>query len=290
MAEVDIKRIADNWRAELLERINSLKIKGIIPQVTIISDTDMSNGKDKYVNNKKKRCLDLGIEFNHIKLDLQNLNKQEQLELLAFHLKDIDMGGVMVQLPFGDLKEGDISHLIPSVLDVDGFTKEQKIKLIEGEDDALIPATALGVLKIIEDKYGKDLTGKQVCIVNRSNLIGKPLFHLLLQRNATITMCHSKTNRIDLTYAFLESDIIVTGCGKRNIFNSYDLGYKNELIIDCSMTKVEGISNVGDWNKESVLESNRDVDIASGYGATGVLTVLGLCENIIKSYENIIDK
>jgi methylenetetrahydrofolate dehydrogenase (NADP+)/methenyltetrahydrofolate cyclohydrolase len=297
MSEVNIQKIKKQWSSELQERVNNLKAKGVNPKLVVINDGDMSNGKEIYMKNKQKRCESLGIEFEKITLDVRDKTKSLQqmaiyntIATMSLYNELETMPCIIVQLPFGDLKESDIKDLINPVLDVDGFSDKQRLKLLNGDKDALIPATALGVARIIEDKYGKDLSGKNVCIVSRSSLIGKPLYQLLLQRNATVTTAHSRTEGV--YRHFLISDIIVTGCGQRKIFNSDDLfdwevcDIKTELIIDCSMYREQGIEGVGDFDKEEVIENCPQVDIASGYGNTGTLTCIALCENVIKSYEN----
>ena len=179
-----------------------------------------------------------------------------------------------------------VQVIIPYEYDVDGFTMEQKYLLDINDPKALVPCTAKGVMKLLEELYEEELGGLMICIVNRSDLIGKPLFKLALQRDMTPIMCHSKTNDFDLNRLMVTSEIVVTGCGKRAIFNSDNVSSYWGTIIDCSMYRGED-GKVGDFDKEDILKHSY-VNIASGYNHIGTTTVVALMENVVKVYKNML--
>lgn len=283
--EINVKEILRQWEDSLKEQINNFPTK---PKLVIIHDENMTFGSQKYVSNKCKKGQDLNCTVDLVSIPTEKKSKNEILKSIGDELcrvrLDKDVNGVIVQLPLAGLREKDIKHLIPMYKDVDGFTDYQKSLLMDGSKDALVPCTAKGVMKILESVH-KDLSGKQICIVNRSWLIGMPLFFLALQKNMTPIICHTKTDWLDKKNATRNSDIVVTGCGQRKIFNSSDFNIGVETIIDCSMDKVEGIPGVGDCDKENILKYLPSINVASGYGNTGPATVMSLFDNLVKAYK-----
>lgn len=281
--EIKTKEYAEIWKAELKNRINSLEIK---PTLVIIIAENFYEPSSVYVFNKIKLANELGINTKLIKInDWKNKTKDDLLIEISNIINDNEGCSIICQLPFPQLTEDEIANLLPVEFDVDGFTNHQKGLLVSASKKALVPCTALGVIKLLKYVHG-DLTGKSIAIVNRSNLIGKPIMQLALQNNMTPIMVHTKTDLFDKNLFINHSSIIVTGCGKRKIFDA--AYFKNghiETIIDCSMDKLEGIPGVGDCDKENILEYLPDINIASGYGHTGMMTVLGLCENVVKAHE-----
>ena len=189
----------------------------------------------------------------------------------------------ILQLPIPEHLNAEeaMSYLDPK-WDVDGLTPTQKGKLVNGDEHALEPATAKGVIRLLENEIS--LTGKRVAIVSRSPLIGQPLSQMILQRDGIPTILHSKVSDDILRTIMKSSDVVVTGCGKRAIFDASYFNFKGQIIIDCSMARDDDIPGVGDVDKEDILLFSLN-KIASGYGHTGPATVLGLMDNIIKCYE-----
>lgn len=272
--EIKTKEIIDTWINELKERSRNLYTT---PNLTIvqIGDNEASN---KYIKNKLLLADKLGIYARHLKFP-ESIT-QTELNMVMKHYGEFP---IILQLPVPEHidVEKAMSNVDPNS-DVDGFTKYQKALLLDGNTDALVPATALGIHRILKSTVG-DLTGRKVAIVNRSHLIGKPLMQLLLSENAAPIMLHSKIPLHTLKKEIFSSDIVVTGCGKRKIFNS-EYFSPGQVIIDCSMTRAEGTPGVGDIDKEEVLK-NIFVEVASGYGHTGIATTVGLMNNVIKTYE-----
>lgn len=285
MSEINSKYYAELWKQELKEEIKELKST---PSLTIIIGKDYYPPSKVYVNNKLKVAKELGIKTNLIEIEWENKTKEELIRELQNELNIcyIEGGSVIIQDPFPLISQKTIGEMLEDyyMLDVDGFSRTQKYLLSENNHNALVPCTALGVIKLLKYVHGVDLTSKSISIINRSNLIGKPLFQLALNENMTPTILHSKSKTIDVFEAF-GKDIIVTGCGKRKYFDSYVVNNPKATIVDCSMDKVEGIKGVGDCDKEDILEYFPKINIASGYNHTGIFTVLALMNNVIKAHK-----
>lgn len=272
--EINTKEIVDKWIEELKVRCNNLFTT---PYLTIIQIGD-NEASNKYIKNKLSMADRLGIYAIHLKFP-ETITQTE----LNMVMKRYGEFPIILQLPVPD--HIDVEKAMKQIdpkSDVDGFTHYQKALLLDGNMNALVPATALGIHRILKETVG-DLTGKKVAIVNRSHLIGKPLMQLLLSENAVPTMLHSKVPQDILKKEIYNSDIVITGCGKRKIFNSKNFS-PGQVLIDCSMDRVDGTPGVGDMDKEEILK-NVFVKIASGYGHTGLATTVGLMNNVIKTYE-----
>lgn len=272
--EINTKEIVKQWIEELKVRSRNLFTT---PNLTIIQIGD-NEASNKYIKNKLSMADELGIYARHLKFP--ETITQTELNMVMKHYGEFP---IILQLPVPDhINVEQAMAQIDPKSDVDGFTHYQKALLLDGNMDALVPATALGIHRILKETVG-DLTGNKVAIVNRSHLIGKPLMQLLLSENAVPIMLHSKVPANLLKQEIYNSDIVVTGCGKRKIFNSKNFS-PGQVLIDCSMNRVDGIPGVGDMDKEEILK-NIYVQIASGYGHTGMATTVGLMENVIKVYE-----
>ena len=278
------KDLADRWKQELKEEVKKLSKK---PKMAIIIAKGYSDASNVYVNNKIKVCKQIGVDALLIEYDeWRNKSKIENLTYLINILNnDNGVHGIIVQKPFPTLTDKDIDNLILPKKDIDGFTNHNKGALLAKDDNALVPATALGCSKIIEEVFGKDLSGKKAVILNRSGLIGLPLQGILINNNCTVTTIHSRTSKIDVGMELKNADIVITGCGKRKLFNHKDIGDRCKLIIDCSMAKVEGVKGVGDVDLEDILLYRPDIIISSGYGQTGILTTVALVNNLIQAYK-----
>lgn len=274
--EINTKLVIEKWENELLDRILKLKNKGITPKLNIIL-VGSSYDNELYINTKVNKGKKLGIEVSTFKLD--ESIKQNMLNELI----DCMHEPTILQLPIPKhlKKEEALSYLKPEI-DVDGLTIYQKGLLVNGSEKAMIPATAAGVVKILESVT--DIERKKVVILSRSELVGKPLAQLILQKNGYPVILHSKVQERDLNYEIMDANIVVTACGKRAIFDRNNFDIEGQVIVDCSMYKKPDKNGVGDVDKESVLKYT-DNYIASGYGHTGPATVMGLMENVVKYYE-----
>lgn len=274
--EINTKEILKKWQIELEGRLDRLKRNGHEPRLNIITVSSNEDGK-LYVNNKIKKAEELGIECSIFGLD--EYTNQDMLNELIGCMRH----PTILQLPIPKHLDKDeaLRYLKPE-LDVDGLTIYQKGLLVNGDKKAMVPATAAGVVRIIE--HITNIQGKKVAILSRSELIGKPLAQLILQKDGYPIVMHSKISEYELNYEMMDADIVVTGCGKRAIFDSNNFDVDCQILIDCSMYRSPVRDGVGDIDKEDILKHTDNL-IASGYGHTGPATVMGLMENVVKHYE-----
>ena len=190
---IDGKALAKKVRENLKEECEELKKQGINPKLAVIMVGDNPASK-VYVRNKNKACNEVGIEYEEYLLD--ETTTQEELNSLIKKLNDIkEVSGILLQSPVP--KHLDINQAFKAITyrkDVDGFTPSSVGKLVIGED-TFISCTPFGVMKMFEE-YDIDLTGKDVVSIGRSNIVGKPLAQCCLAKNATVTVCHSKTKNL----------------------------------------------------------------------------------------------
>lgn len=268
MKIINTKEIAQ----EIKDAIRVTMPKGVVPKLVIIQ-VEGDKASDSYVKNKVKLGKELGIEVEHV--TLKNNVSQAKLEMIISHYNaDSDTNGIIVQLPLPHhLDERKALDTIDVEKDVDGLSTAQIGRLTTQNGRVMHPCTALGVINMLLNIT--ELEGKDVVIVNRSNLIGKPLQTMLTNEDATVTMCHSKTK--NLKEKIQNADIVITGIGRAKYF---DKSYfrDGQIIIDCSMNMYEG-KLCGDVKIEDL--EDLDVLIASGIGHTGVMTVLSLMYNTL---------
>ena len=268
MKIINTKEIAQ----EIKDAIRVTMPKGVVPTLVILQ-VEGDKASDSYVKNKVKLGTDLAIEVEHT-LFTRDIS-QKKLEMIIEHYNaDRDTSGIIVQLPLPNhLDERKALDTIDVEKDVDGLGTKQIGRLTTQNGRVMHPCTALGVINMLINIT--ELEGKDVVIVNRSNLIGKPLQIMLTNEDATVTMCHSRTK--NLKEKIQNADIVITGIGKAKFFDkSY---FKDgQIIIDCSMNVYEG-KLCGDVKIEDLEEL--DVLVASGTGHTGVMTVLSLMYNTL---------
>ena len=268
MKIINTKEIAQ----EIKDAIRTTIPKDVETRLVIIQ-VEGDKASDSYVKNKVKLGAELGIKVSHVML--KNDTTQDKLErVIEFYNNENSVNGIIVQLPLPKhLNERKALDKIDVEKDVDGLSTAQIGRLTTENGRVMFPCTALGVLNMLINIT--KLEGKDVVIVNRSNLIGKPLQTLLTKENATVTMCHSKTK--NLKEKIQNADIVITGIGRAKHF---DKSYfrDGQIIIDCSMNMYEG-KLCGDVKIEDL--EDLDVLIASGTGHTGVMTVLSLMYNTL---------
>ena len=268
-------------REKILNEVkNEIKELGIEPKLAIIKCND-DYASSVYVRNKIKTCESVGI-----KVKLFDLNPAETDYVILKNLIikcNREFNGIILQLPLAEhLKkyETGLLNTIYPTCDIDGLTKVNKLKLIENDHEALIPCTALAVFKIMEHELGTtDFSGKRVCIVNRSELIGKPLIYLILNHNATPTICHSKTAKNINDYLYdNEHDIVITGIG--NHFIKEQTMWKT-LIIDCGLTRGYDNKLLRDVIRCECCFGHKN----TYYGAVGTVTTACVAYNTLKAYK-----
>lgn len=277
---IDCKKIREEIKQELKKRDLS-KIKGIFIQV---GDNQASN---LYVNNKCKLCKELGINYKHMKLD-EDVSEEELLNIIDMLNKTKCVTGIMVQLPLPKhISEEKVINAIDPNKDIDGFTNVNKGKLMIGDETGIIPCTPKGIIAVLEHE-NIDVEGKNVVIVGRSNIVGKPLTQLLINEGATVTVCNSKTDKKALIEHIRNSDIFISAIGQANYF---DLNFFSECRIK-DFSKIVAI-DVGIVRLDDGLygDISRDMyplfkDITPVPGGVGIMTVLEVVRNLIKCGEN----
>lgn len=225
-----------------------------------------------YVANKIKSCEYVGIKSLAYKMG-ENSTQQEVEELVKSLATDANVDGILVQLPLPKhINESKILSLIPSSKDVDGFMAEN-IGNLAMNKESVVACTPLGVMKMIES-VNYDLTGKNAVVIGRSNIVGKPMALLLLNANATVTVCHSKTQ--NLTKICKEADVIIAALGRPN-FVKKEMVKEGAMVIDVGINRVDG-KLVGDVAYEEVSQ-------VAGYispvpGGVGPMTIAMLMNNV----------
>jgi len=261
---------------KLTKEVTALKKHKVTPTLAIILNND-SYASSVYVSNKQKLCNLLGINSKIYKLSASTTNK-EMLALINKLNKDPKINGLFVQLPTSDkINDEEVINAIDPNKDVDCFHNYNvgKIWTSKNVDDLIKPCTAAGVIELLK-YYNIDMEGKSVAIVNRSNIVGKPLAGLFIAQNATPTICHSRTR--DLKKVCKQSDIVIAAIGKPNFFDkSY---FKNDaIIIDVGINRDKDNKLCGDVNVKSLR--NFKGAISPVPGGVGPMTVLMLINNLV---------
>ena len=229
----------------------------------------------KYIAQKEKLANELGVNFKLIKFD--KINTDDLCSEIDKLNDDKNIHGIIVQLPIpGDIDYEIIRNKIHPDKDIDGVNDKNIIRLVTGSSDALVPCTALGIMKIL-DYYKIDLEGMDVTIIGRSIHIGKALYSLLLNRNATVTICHSKTK--NLTKYTKTSDMVITSVGKANFINQ-DMIRDDVILIDVGFNYLDG-KICGDVSKDV----SKYKYLTPVPGGVGQMTVYSIYENLLKAYE-----
>lgn len=240
-----------------------------------------------YIKNKIKTCDECGVECEHIKLP-EDIKIGDLRKVVSAACEDNSVTGCMIQLPLPEhLKkyEHSLLDMIPWYKDVDGLCTDN-VGRLWSDKPCITPATAQGVIRVLENVLElEDFEGKDICVVGRSNLVGKPLVKLLEQKNATVTLCHSKT--IDVSIHTRFSDVVITAIGKPKYFNKdYFAKHKyfdNQVLIDVGINRDENGKLCGDIDID--LLKYYDVDITPVPGGVGLLTTAQLVLNVVKAYQ-----
>ncbi len=272
------KPYIDKKIIELKYRVNKLG-RSVCLAIIRVGDDEASK---KYVNNKIRMCEEVGIISKVICLK-ENVNENVVLDVITKLNNDSEVDAILLQLPLP--KHLDENKLIEQILpekDVDGFTSTNLGKLFLN-GGCNIPCTPKGIIDLLKF-YDIPLEGKDVLIINRSNIVGKPLAHLLLKENTTVTIAHSKTEFLqDKVYDY---DIIITAVGTPNFFDRYSFS-PFSTIIDVSINFDDNNKICGDLDKSSYsfLVDTIKCDITPVPGGVGPMTVISLIEQTIEIAE-----
>ena len=269
---IDGKEIADYYKKNLKKEIKSIeeKLKLVVIQV---GNNPASN---VYIRKKKELCEEVGINFELKKYE--SIKEEELIKEIKKINKDKNVTSVLVQLPLPEeINETNIIEAIDPKKDVDGLTSVNLGKLF-AKQKAIVPCTALGVIKLLEHEK-IELDGKKVVIVGRSKLVGKPLISLLLNKNATVTVCHSKTK--NLKEETKQADILIVAIGKKE-FIKKDMIKKGSIIIDVGINRFEN-KLFGDVDLTNVYKKcGKITPVPKGVGP---MTVIMLINNILECHK-----
>jgi methylenetetrahydrofolate dehydrogenase (NADP+)/methenyltetrahydrofolate cyclohydrolase len=274
MQILDGKKVRDNISEKIKEELNKIKAK---PKLVIIQVGD-DERSTIYVRQKKLFGEKLGFEVEHISLD-KDIKQEEVISKIEVFNSEKTVNGIIVQLPLP--KNFDVYKIVDSISpekDVDGLNSINIAKLVRDESLSFIPATTKGILSLL-DFYNIDVSGKKVVVVGRSLLVGRPTVFSMLNRSATVTVCHSKTT--NLKEEVKNADIVIVAVGKPNLI-AEDFVREGQVIIDVGITKV-GDKLFGDVDFESV--SNKVEAITPVPGGVGPMTVVSLFENLLLAYK-----
>ena len=274
---IDGNALSRQLRADVGARVNALKARGITPGLAVILVGD-NPASQVYVRNKVKACEDTGM---HSVLETwpAGMTEAELLARVDALNRDTSIHGILVQLPLpAHIDAQKVIEAIDPTKDVDGFHIASAGALMTGMP-GFWPCTPYGCMKMLES-IGYDLKGKHAVVIGRSNIVGKPMALMLLQKNATVTMCHSGTQ--NLKAMTLQADVIVAAVGKRNVLTA-DMVKPGAVVIDVGMNRNDEGKLCGDVDFAGV----KDV---AGYitpvpGGVGPMTITMLMVNTLESAE-----
>ncbi len=278
---IDGKELAKKIRANLKIECDELKAKGIKPKLAVIMVGENPASKI-YVRNKSKACMEVGIEYEEYLLN-NKITQTELLDLIKKLNQDENINGILLQSPIPtNLDINEAFRTIDYRKDVDGFHPTNVGKLVLGQD-TFVSCTPYGVMKMFEE-YNIDLCGKNVVILGRSNIVGKPLAQCCLNKNATITICHSKTKKIEEITK--QADILISAIGKSHFVKS-DMVKKDAVIIDVGINRDENNKITGDVDFENVKDKASYITPVPG--GVGPMTIAMLINNCLKAAKNQLD-
>ena len=276
MAEIlDGKELAKKIRKNLKVEVSKLNEEGIFPKLAVIMVGDNSSSQ-VYVKNKSFACRKVGIEFEEFLMD-KNITEDELLNLIKKLNQDKNINGILLQSPVPN--HIDINKAFRTITpekDVDGFNPVNVGNLVIGEE-CFISCTPYGVIKILEE-YNIEIEGKNAVVLGRSNIVGKPMAQCLLSKNATITICHSKTQNIG--EILKNADIVISAIGKPHFVTS-DMIKEGAVVIDVGINRLEDGSIIGDVDFESVKQKASYITPVPG--GVGPMTIAMLLTNVVKA-------
>ena len=266
--------VSSKIKEELIIEIQNLKKRSIYPCLsTILVGNDPASAI--YIRNKHRACSEVGIQTNDNKIE-SSIKEKKLIELIKTLNEDKKVHGILMQLPLPDhINQFNVINTIEPQKDIDGLTY-YNAGLLLNRKPSFIPCTPLGVMELLK-YYNVELKGKDAIIINRSILVGKPLALLLLDKDATVTICHSNTKNLE--EKIRNSDIVVTAIGNRKLFTlTADLVRDNAIVIDIGISRANG-KVIGDADYENV--SKKVSGITPVPGGVGPMTIAMLLKNTV---------
>lgn len=273
MKLLDGKVVKKQVLSELKEKINKLAR----PLGLVVIQVGEDPASVVYVRQKEKMALSLGFNFLHIKFD-SDVSQEALLDKIYQLNSDDTVDGILVQMPVPKhLNPKVIQNAIDPLKDVDGLTDINMGRLVHNEE-SLVPCTPLGIMDLLK-YYNIEVKGKRVVVVGRSDLVGKPIFSLMMNADATVTLCHSKTENISKITK--KADILVVAIGQANFIGADDIR-KGCVVIDVGINRMEDGTLKGDVDFESVKDKVSYITPVPG--GVGQMTVAELGRNTYKAY------
>jgi len=269
------KELATKIKGELKLEVEELKRKNINPGLAVII-VGNDPASRVYVNAKKKACEEIGIQSFEYALD-ENISEEELIDLIHKLNKDDKVNGILVQLPLPKhINEDRVIFAIDINKDVDAFHPVNVGRLMIG-DPQFLPCTPAGIMELIKES-GIDVEGKECVVVGRSNIVGKPMAMLLLSKNGTVTVCHSKTK--DIEEVCKRADILVVAVGRPEMVKGSYIK-PGAVVIDVGVNRLENKKLVGDVEFESAKTIASTITLVPG--GVGPMTIAMLMKNTVKA-------
>lgn len=283
MIKIDGKSVSQKILAYIRKEHDILKEKYERPAglgVIIVGNNPASK---VYVKNKIKTCESVGFYSETISLE-ENITEEDLIKEIEKLNKNEKIDGILVQLPLPrHINELKIMETILPDKDVDGFHPVNIGKMVIGDNTGFLPCTPYGIIRLLEE-YEINPEGKDTVIIGRSNIVGKPVALMLIQKGATVQVCNTKTK--NMKEKLKNADIIIAAAGVPNLVNGSDVK-EGAVIIDVGINKVDG-KLCGDINYEEVSEKAGHITPVPG--GVGPMTIAGLIKNTFKSYINKVEK
>ena len=273
------KEVSAFEKEKISERVKALRAKGVVPKLSVIIVGE-NPASQSYVRGKHKDCAECDIESDNIALP-ENTTQEELLAVIEQLNNDSSVHGILVQLPVPKhIDEYAVINAIAPEKDVDGFTALNVGNMNIGKD-CFIPCTPQGCVNMLE-YAGIDVEGKDVVVIGRSNIVGRPVATLLTQKSATVTICHSKTKNIAEKTKM--ADIIIIAIGRAG-FLTGDMIKEGAVIIDVGINRNADGKLCGDADFDSCI--GKVSKITPVPGGVGLMTRVNLLKNTVKSAENV---
>ena len=274
---IDGNALSQQLRTSVAKRVIALRARGVIPGLAVVLVGD-NPASQVYVRNKVKACHDSGIR-SVLESYPASLSEAELLARVDALNQDSSIHGILVQLPLpAHMDAQKVIEAIAPAKDVDGFHVASAGALMVGQP-GFWPCTPYGCMKMLES-IGYDLSGKHAVVIGRSNIVGKPMALMLLQKNATVTVCHSATR--NLKAMTLQADVVVAAVGKRNMLTA-DMVKPGAVVIDVGMNRDEQGKLCGDVDFDSVKEIASYITPVPG--GVGPMTITMLLVNTLEAAE-----
>lgn len=272
---IDGKKLAQEIRNNLKSEVEDLRKSGIVPKLAVIM-VGNNKASEVYVRNKSKACNEVGIEFEEFLKD-ENISQKELIDLIEELNNRNDVHGILLQSPIPDhLDIREAFNKIDARKDVDGFNPINVGKLAIG-GNCFISCTPYGIIKMLE-AYDVEIEGKRAVVIGRSNIVGKPVAQCLLNKNATVTICHSKTK--DIAEIVKEADIVIAALGKPK-FVTADMIKEGAVVIDVGINRNDNGKLIGDVDFENI--EKKASYITPVPGGVGPMTIAMLMNNVVKA-------